>query len=689
MVGVAEREVLNLCANNYLGLADHPDVLAAAREAVDRWGYGMASVRFICGTQEVHKELEAALTDFLGTEDTILYSSCFDANGGIFEALLDERDAVISDALNHASIIDGIRLCKAQRFRYANRDMEDLERQLKESAGARFRMVVTDGVFSMDGYMAPLPEICRLAERYEAMVMGDDSYDVGFNGANGRGTPEHHGVMGRIDAITGTLGKALGGASGGYVSGRKELVAMLRQRSRPYLFSNSVAPPIAAASLKVLELLRSAGDLRRRLTENTRRFRARMTEERFDILPGEHPIVPVMVGDAALAGRMAAAMLEKGVYVIGFSYPVVPQGKARIRTQVSAAHSPDDLERAHEAGLVYTTDDEPGLRRARKGKGFVYLDPDGRLIRDGATLDRIRSIVIPPAWEHVWITIHPRGHLQATGRDARGRKQHRYHPRWREIRDVNKFDRMAGFAKVLPRIRRQVSRDMSRDGLPKQKVVATIVRLLETTFIRVGNEEYAKQNRSFGLTTLRNRHVDVKGSTVRFLFHGKSGVEVQVGFTDRRVARVIKRCEELPGQKLFQYIDAEGEHRTVSSDDVNQYLRDVTGEDFTAKDFRTWAGTVLAASALREGAGFESETDAKRNVVAAIDQVARKLGHTRAVCRRSYVHPAVIDTYMDGRLETVLGAAASRVPARPKSDEAAVLALVRRKAKRIGSLLAA
>jgi len=342
-------EVIMLTSNNYLGLADHPAVVAAAKDALDRWGYGMASVRFICGTQEVHKQLEEALTEFLGTEDTILYSSCFDANGGIFEALLDERDAVISDALNHASIIDGIRLCKAQRFRYANRDMEDLERQLKESAGARFRMVVTDGVFSMDGYMAPLPEICRLAERYEAMVMVDDSHAVGFIGANGRGTPEHHGVMGRIDAITGTLGKALGGASGGYVSGRKELVAMLRQRSRPYLFSNSVAPPIAAASLKVLELLRSAGDLRRRLTENTRRFRARMTEERFDILPGEHPIVPVMVGDAALAGRMAAAMLEKGVYVIGFSYPVVPQGKARIRTQVSAAHSPDDLERAVQA----------------------------------------------------------------------------------------------------------------------------------------------------------------------------------------------------------------------------------------------------------------------------------------------------------------------------------------------------
>jgi glycine C-acetyltransferase len=346
MVAVMERDVLNLCANNYLGLADHPAVVAAAKEALDRWGYGMASVRFICGTQEVHKELEAGLTEFLGTEDTILYSSCFDANGGIFEALLDERDAVISDALNHASIIDGIRLCKAQRFRYANRDMEDLERQLKDSAGARFRMVVTDGVFSMDGYMAPLPEICELAERHDAMVMVDDSHAVGFVGANGRGTHEHHGVMGRVDAITGTLGKALGGASGGYVSGRKELVAMLRQRSRPYLFSNSVAPPIVAASLTVLELLRTAGDLRQRLAENTKFFRARMIEEEFGILPGDHPIVPVMVGDAGLAGRMAALMLEKGVYVVGFSYPVVPQGKARIRTQVSAAHTRDELERA-------------------------------------------------------------------------------------------------------------------------------------------------------------------------------------------------------------------------------------------------------------------------------------------------------------------------------------------------------
>jgi glycine C-acetyltransferase len=345
-VAVMDREVLNLCANNYLGLADHPAVVAAAKEALDRWGYGMASVRFICGTQEVHKELEQALTEFLGTEDTILYSSCFDANGGIFEALLDERDAVISDALNHASIIDGIRLCKARRLRYANRDMSDLEQQLRDAGDARFRMVVTDGVFSMDGYMAPLREICDLAEKHDAMVMVDDSHAVGFIGEHGRGTHEHHGVMGRVDAITGTLGKALGGASGGYVSGRRELVAMLRQRSRPYLFSNSVPPPIAAASLKVLDLIRSAGDLRARLAENTRFFRARMEQEGFEILAGEHPIVPVMIGDAALAGRMAASMLEKGVYVVGFSYPVVPQGKARIRAQVSAAHTREELERA-------------------------------------------------------------------------------------------------------------------------------------------------------------------------------------------------------------------------------------------------------------------------------------------------------------------------------------------------------
>ena len=349
VVTVRDRDVLNLCANNYLGLADHPAVLTAAKEALDRWGYGTASVRFICGTQEVHKELESALTDFLGTEDTILFSSCFDANGGIFEALLDEHDAVISDALNHASIIDGIRLCKARRLRYANRDMGDLERQLKDSADARFRMVVTDGVFSMDGYLAPLPEICDLAERHEALVMVDDSHAVGFMGASGRGTHEHHGVMGRIDAITGTLGKALGGASGGYVSGRKEIVAMLRQRSRPYLFSNSVAPPIAAASLTVLGLIRSASELRQRLRDNTTFFRKQMTDAGFDILPGDHPIVPVMVGDAALAGRMAQIMLEKGVYVVAFSYPVVPQGKARIRTQVSAAHSQAALARAVEA----------------------------------------------------------------------------------------------------------------------------------------------------------------------------------------------------------------------------------------------------------------------------------------------------------------------------------------------------
>ena len=348
-VAVLERDALNLCANNYLGLADDPRVVAAAHEALDRWGYGLASVRFICGTQEIHKKLESGLSDFLGTEDTILYSSCFDANGGIFEALFDERDAIISDALNHASIIDGIRLCKARRFRYASRDIADLEAQLKEASSARYRIVVTDGVFSMDGYLAPLPDICSLAERYNALVMVDDSHAVGFVGAGGRGTHEHHGVMGRVDVITGTLGKALGGASGGYVSGRRELVAMLRQRSRPYLFSNSVAPPIVAASLKVLELMRSAADLREKLRENTAFFRKRMADEGFDILPGEHPIVPVMIGDAAKAGRLAELMLERGVYVIGFSYPVVPQGKARIRAQVSAAHSRDDLERAVQA----------------------------------------------------------------------------------------------------------------------------------------------------------------------------------------------------------------------------------------------------------------------------------------------------------------------------------------------------
>ncbi|MGN7139177.1 glycine C-acetyltransferase [Streptomyces pseudogriseolus] len=344
-------EVLNFCANNYLGLADHPEVIAAAHEALDRWGYGMASVRFICGTQEVHKELESRLSAFLGQEDTILYSSCFDANGGVFETLLGPEDAVISDALNHASIIDGIRLSKARRFRYANRDMADLERQLKEAAegGARRTLIVTDGVFSMDGYVAPLAEICDLADRHGAMVMVDDSHAVGFVGPGGRGTPELHGVMDRVDIITGTLGKALGGASGGYVAARAEIVALLRQRSRPYLFSNTLAPVIAAASLKVLDLLESADDLRVRLAENTVLFRRRMTEEGFDILPGDHAIAPVMIGDAARAGRMAELLLERGVYVIGFSYPVVPQGQARIRVQLSAAHSTDDVNRAVDA----------------------------------------------------------------------------------------------------------------------------------------------------------------------------------------------------------------------------------------------------------------------------------------------------------------------------------------------------
>ncbi|MCX2181251.1 glycine C-acetyltransferase [Streptomyces sp. SKN60] len=344
-------EVLNFCANNYLGLADHPDVIAAAHAALDRWGYGMASVRFICGTQEVHKELEARLSRFLGQEDTILYSSCFDANGGVFETLLGPEDAVISDALNHASIIDGIRLSKARRFRYANRDMADLEQQLKEAdeAGARRKLIVTDGVFSMDGYVAPLGEICDLAERYDAMVMVDDSHAVGFVGPGGRGTPELHGVMDRVDIITGTLGKALGGASGGYVAARAEIVALLRQRSRPYLFSNTLAPVIAAASLKVIDLLESAGDLREQLNANTELFRRRMTEEGFDILPGDHAIAPVMIGDAAEAGRMAELLLERGVYVIGFSYPVVPQGAARIRVQLSAAHSTEDVNRAVDA----------------------------------------------------------------------------------------------------------------------------------------------------------------------------------------------------------------------------------------------------------------------------------------------------------------------------------------------------
>ena len=340
------KEVLNLCANNYLGLADDPRIVTAAKEALDRWGYGLASVRFICGTQNVHKQLEERISAYLGTEDTILYSSCFDANGGLFETLLGEQDAVISDELNHASIIDGIRLSKARRLRYRNRDMADLENQLKASADARRRLIATDGVFSMDGYVAPLGEICDLAERHQAMVMVDDSHAVGFVGAHGRGTPELHGVIDRIDIVTGTLGKALGGASGGYTSGRKEIIDLLRQRSRPYLFSNSVAPAVVGASLKVLDLLESSDDLRARLRENTAWFRQQMTSLDFDILPGDHPIVPVMIGDAARATRMADLLLDKGVYVIGFSYPVVPVGKARIRTQVSAAHTREDLQAA-------------------------------------------------------------------------------------------------------------------------------------------------------------------------------------------------------------------------------------------------------------------------------------------------------------------------------------------------------
>ncbi len=337
------KQVLNLCANNYLGLAHHPSVLAAAKEAVDRWGYGLASVRFICGTQGVHKQLEQKLTEFLGTEDTILYSSCFDANGGLFETLLGAEDAIISDELNHASIIDGVRLCKAQRYRYQNNNMADLEARLKEASGARFRLIATDGVFSMDGYIANLPGICELAERHQALVMVDDSHAVGFMGRRGRGTPDYHHLMGRIDILTGTLGKALGGASGGYTSGRKDIVEILRQRSRPYLFSNTLAPAVAGASLRVLEMLSASTELRDRLEANTRLFREGMARLGFNILPGTHPIVPVMLGDAALASRFADALLQEGIYVIGFSYPVVPQGKARIRTQLSAAHTRTEL----------------------------------------------------------------------------------------------------------------------------------------------------------------------------------------------------------------------------------------------------------------------------------------------------------------------------------------------------------
>jgi glycine C-acetyltransferase len=359
-VGVQGRaEVLNMCANNYLGLADHPEVVRAAHEALDRWGNGMASVRFICGTQEPHKALERAIAEFLGTEDTILYSSCWDANGGLFETILGAEDAVISDELNHASIIDGIRLCKARRLRYKNNDMADLEAKLQEAGDARFRLIATDGVFSMDGIIADLKSICDLADQSDALVMVDDSHAVGFLGRHGRGTHEYRDVLGRVDILTGTLGKALGGASGGYTSARSEIVAILRQRSRPYLFSNSVAPPILGASLKAIEICRRSTELRDRLEANTKLFRTAMTERKFHIVPGEHPIVPIMIGDAALAGRMAERLLEKGVYAIGFSYPVVPQGKARVRVQVSAAHTREDLEFAIDA--FTSVRDELGL----------------------------------------------------------------------------------------------------------------------------------------------------------------------------------------------------------------------------------------------------------------------------------------------------------------------------------------
>ncbi|MBK9527243.1 MAG: glycine C-acetyltransferase [Acidobacteria bacterium] len=343
-IEVGGRSVLNMCANNYLGLSDHPAIVEAAHQGLKEWGFGLSSVRFICGTQSIHKELEAKISEFLGTEDTILYTSCFDANGGLFETVLGEEDAVISDELNHASVIDGIRLSKAQRFRYKNGDMADLEAKLQEAGSARFKMVATDGVFSMDGYIAKLDEICDLAEKYDAMVMVDDSHAVGFVGEKGRGTHEHCGVLGRVDIITGTLGKALGGASGGYTSGKKEIIDLLRQRSRPYLFSNSVAPPIVAAAIAAIDMLTTSTELRDKLQENTRYFREKITEIGLDVLPGEHPIVPIMFGDAIPAVKMAEALLVKGVYVIPFSFPVVPKGKARIRTQVSAAHSKDDLD---------------------------------------------------------------------------------------------------------------------------------------------------------------------------------------------------------------------------------------------------------------------------------------------------------------------------------------------------------
>ena len=342
------REVLNMCANNYLGLSSNPEVMGAAREALDKWGYGLSSVRFICGTQTIHKDLEAAVTNFLGTEDTILYTSCFDANGGLFESLLTAEDAVLSDELNHASIIDGIRLCKAQRYRYRHSDMADLEEKLKEAQDARFRLVATDGVFSMDGDIAKLDKLCDLADKYDALIMVDDSHAVGFLGSKGRGSHEYCGVLGRMDIITGTFGKALGGASGGYISGRREIIEMLRQRSRPYLFSNTLAPAIVAASLKTIELLTETTELRDRLEANTKYFRTNMTARGFNIRPGNHPIVPIMLGDAVLAQKMAASLLEKGVYVIGFFYPVVPMEQARIRVQLSALHTKEDLDFAIE-----------------------------------------------------------------------------------------------------------------------------------------------------------------------------------------------------------------------------------------------------------------------------------------------------------------------------------------------------
>ena len=339
-----DRSVLNMCANNYLGLSDHPAIVEAAKKGLDEWGFGLSSVRFICGTQAIHKQLEAKISAFLGTEDTILYTSCFDANGGLFETVLGEEDAVISDELNHASVIDGIRLSKAQRFRYKNGDMGDLEAQLQAAGSARFKMIATDGIFSMDGFIAKLPEICDLADKYEALVMIDDSHAVGFMGEHGRGVHEHHNVMDRVDVITGTLGKALGGASGGYTSGKKEIIDLLRQRSRPYLFSNSVAPPIVTAAIAAIDMLTESTELRDRLMENTGYFRKKLSSIGLEIVPGEHPIVPVMFGDAVLATKMAEAMLAKGVYVIAFSFPVVPKGKARIRTQVSAAHTREDLD---------------------------------------------------------------------------------------------------------------------------------------------------------------------------------------------------------------------------------------------------------------------------------------------------------------------------------------------------------